>query len=742
MTFRAVLLASAVLAGVASAQTTPAPALTPERVFTGASLNGPTARGVAFSPDGKLVTYLRPKAEDGNVLDLWAAPTDGGEPFRLIDARALSPEPTQLSEAEFARRDRMRITESGVVEYQWDSQGRSILVPLDGDLWLAPRDRSAPRRLTRTEADEVAARVSPKGKWVSFVRDQDLWLLDPATGDERALTTDGQDLITNASADFIAAEELDRDDGYWWSPDETRIAFTRVDESAVDVVPRTDIGAAGSTVVMQRYPRAGRPNAITELRIVDVATGQVRKADLGADTDVYLARVDWAKDGRTLYAQRLTRDQRRLDVLAIDPATGASRVILTETAPHWVELTHDFRALKDGSFLWTSERSGARHVYHHAADGRLIRQVTRGPAPIAQIEAVDEAKGTVRFEAAFDTPLEMRLYETSYRRPGTPRALTPAGGVWATTTASGGVFVGTYQDPKTPPQTALHDRAGKRLRWIEENRLDASHSYAPFLAGHTLPEYGVLKAADGQAMHYSVRKPANFDPSKPYPAIVQVYGGPHSPRVTRGWQPVSERLFLDAGYVVFKLDNRGTSHLTRDVAFNAVLNRNLGGPEVEDQAIGAKWLASQPWIDPQRLGVQGWSYGGYMVLLMMQQPDSPFVAGASGAPVTDWGLYDTAYTERYLGKPQDEKDAYARSSPLQKVDELKGELLLIHGMADDNVVFDNTTRLMAELQKRNRPFELMTYPGQRHSAIRAPASGPHLWTTMLRFFDRHLKPEG
>jgi dipeptidyl-peptidase-4 len=712
--------------------------LTPERVFKGASLNGPTARGVAFSPDGELVTYLRPKAEDQTVLDLWAAPTDGGEPFRLIDARALSPEPTQLSEAEFARRDRMRITESGVVEYQWDSQGRSVLVPLDGDLWLAPRDGSAPRRLTRTPADEIAAKVSPKGAWVSFVRDQDLWLLDPATGAERALTTDGEGLITYATADFIAAEELDRDDGYWWSPDDARIAYTRVDESPVDVVPRTDIGAEGSTVVMQRYPRAGRPNALTELWIVDVATGERRKADLGPDTDVYLARVDWAKDGRTVFAQRLTREQRRLDVLAIDAATGVSRVILTETAPHWVELTHDFRPLKDGSFLWTSERSGARHVYHHAADGRLIRQVTRGPAPVAQIEAVDEARGTVRFEAALDTPLEMRLYETSYRRPGTPRALTPAGGVWDTTSAEGGAFVGTYQDPRTPPRTALYDRTGKRLRWIEENRLDDSHPYAPFLAGHRTPEFGTLIAADGQTLHYSLTTPPGFDPNKQYPAIMVVYGGPGVQRVSRSWQPVAERLFLDAGYVVFKLDNRGTSPDTRDVRFKSVLNRNLGGPEVEDQLLGRRWLSAQPFVDGDRVGVYGWSYGGYMALLMMQDGSRKFAAGVSGAPVTDWRLYDTAYTERYMGKPQDEQAAYDRSSPLLRAGELHGELLLIHGMADDNVVFDNSTRMMARLQELNRPFDLMTYPGQRHSAVRTPQSGPHVWTTMLRFFDRHL----
>jgi dipeptidyl-peptidase-4 len=717
--------------------------LTPERVFADPNLSGPTAKGVALSPDGKRVTYLKAKAEAANVQDLWAADVKGGEPYRLIDSAALSSGTKELSEAEKARRERTRTSARGVVEYSWDKQGRFILVPLDGDLYLDSVADGKVSRLTETPGDEVDAKVSPKGGFVSYVRDQNLYIKPlnggGAGGAERALTTEGKDALSFGAAEFIAQEEMDRFTGYWWAPDETRIAYTRVDESGVDIVPRADIGSGGATVVEQRYPRAGRPNAVVDLLVQDLATGRTVQIDLGPNKDIYVARVDWSADGKTLYVQRQTRDQKTLELVAYDAATGQGRTILTETDAHWVELNDDFKPLKDGSFLWSSEKSGYKHLYRYAASGKLLAQVTKGDWPFGDLEGVDEARQVAIFAASIETPLERRIYEASYAKPGKPKALTPAGGWWTAKVAeTGGAFAGSYSDPKTPPQTALYDASGRRVRWIEENRLADGHPYWPYAATLPVPEFGTLKAADGEVLHYEILKPVGFDPAKKYPAIVSVYGGPHAQTVSKSWQSVRERPFLEDGYVIFKLDNRGSAN--RSARFKRELDRRMGTVEVEDQLVGAEFLKTLPYVDAGKLGVMGWSYGGFMTLMLMTAENTPFKAGAAGAPPTAWGLYDTHYTEQFMGKPDENKDGYARSDVLNRLKSLKPDsLLLLHGMADDNVIFENSTRLIAALQKNATPFEMMLYPGERHSAGSSKTKGLHVLDTHLEFFDRKLK---
>ncbi|MDB5451396.1 MAG: dipeptidyl peptidase, partial [Phenylobacterium sp.] len=466
------------------------------------------------------------------------------------------------------------------------------------------------------------------------------------------------------------------------------------------------------------------------------------KMDLGADADVYLARVAWAKDGKTLYVQRESRDQRRLDLLAVDPKTGAARPVLTETSAHWVELTNDFKPLKDGTFLWSSERSGNRHLYLYSAAGKLVRQVTRGDWPVDALEGVDEARGLALFGASKDSPVERRLYSVSYRTPAEPVALTAAGGWWTETVAkTGGAFAGTYQDPRTPPQTALYAPDGKHVRWIEENRLADGHPYYPYVSRLPAPQFGTLKAADGQPLWWSMRTPPGFDPAKRYPVIVQVYGGPASALVTRQWAAPEDQLLLEAGFILFRLDNRGTPN--RSVAFKTALDRRFGQLEVDDQLAGAAYLKSLPYVDAAHIGVTGWSNGGYMTLLLLSAPNSPFAAGVAGAPVTDWSLYDTAYTERYMGKPQDNAAGYQASDVLPRLPGLKPDsLLILHGMADDNVTFDQSTRVFAALQAQSTPFETMVYPGLRHRAGWTPANRLHRARMTLDFFNRKLTLSG
>lgn len=714
--------------------------LTPERVYANPDLSGPRARGVKLSPDGTVVTYLKAKPDNQRMTDLWAADVKGGAPRLLVDGRALIPEGRELSEAEKSRRERQGIQSSGVVDYAWDEQGRFIVVPVEGDIWLFERAGAKVRRLTDTPKDEIDAKVSPKGSFVSFVRDDDLYVMPASGGPERALTTGGTEDKSWATAEFIAQEELDRDTGYWWAPGEDRIALAFVDQTGVDIVPRPDIGATGATIVQQRYPRVGRPNARVDLYVASVAEGAKVKVDLGANPDIYLARVDWSKDGRTLYVQRLSRDQRRLDLLAVDPATGASRVILTETSPHWVELTHDFTALKDGSFLWSSEKSGNRHLYLHAADGRQLRQLTSGDWPVAALLGVDEAKKLALFSASKDAPIERRLYSVSWTKPAAPRALTPGGGWWAAEVAkTGGAFAGTYSDPATPPRTGLYREDGTLVRWIEENRLDPTHPYSPYRDRLRTAEFGTIDAADGQKLWWSMRTPPGFDPRLKYPVVVQVYGGPASALVTRGWANPADQLWLEAGYILFVLDNRGTPN--RSVAFKTAIDRRMGDLEVADQLAGVAHLKSLPYVDPARIGVFGWSNGGYMTLMLLTTPDSPYAAGIAGAPPTDWALYDTGYTERYLGTPQSDPKAYAGSEVTARVGNMEpGVLQLIHGMADDNVTFDNSTRLMAALQARSIPFEMQLYPGLRHRAGWTQAHLLHRMKAEFDFFGRKLTP--
>jgi len=739
---RTVLLASTILlsAGSALAQETPSNILTPERVFSSPSLNGPVAKGVSLSPDGQLVAFLRSREDNVDVQDLWAAPTGEGEPYKLIDARALVPDAGELSEAEKARRERMRISARGVVEYSWDQQGRYILAPLEGDIFLANRADGKVRRLTETPDDEIDAKVSPKGSYVSYVRDQNLVVYDLASGKETPITDDGAGLITWATAEFIAQEEMDRDTGYWWSPDERYIALTRVDESSVDIVPRFEITGAGATMVEQRYPRAGRPNGVVELYVRDLQGGGRVKVDLGSNTDIYLARVDWAGDGKTLYVQRQSRDQKTLDLLSVDPTTGASRVILSQKAQAWVDLNNDFRVLADGRFIWSNEDSGWRHLYLYDRNGRRLRAITRGDYPVKHLDGVNEQTGEVYFTASMrdgkELPIEQQMFRASLNRTVDPVAVTPAGGWWSVSVnGPATAYVGNYSDPATPTQSALYRIDGTRVRWIEENRLDAGHPFAPYVSRLRAPEFGTMQS-HGQTLVWRMTTPPDFDPAKKYPVVMQVYGGPGTGAgVQKSWQPLTNQLLTEAGYIVFRVDNRGEGD--RSQAFETSIYRRLGIPAVEDQAQAAQWLKTLPYVDPDHIAVMGWSFGGFLSLLTLTDKDADLAAALAGAAPTEWSLYDTHYTERYMSTPQANPEGYAATDVLPRLDDLTGRLLILHGMADDNVIFGNATRVIDALQAKSVPFEMMLYPGQRHG-VRGEPRQLQQWRTYLDFLDRTI----
>ena len=726
-------------------------ALTPERVFSSPSLNGPAARGVEVSPDGKWVTYLKAEPTDQYKLDLWAAPVAGGDAKLLVSGEKVEPPGQQLTEAEKNRRERQRLASvSGVIEYRWDEEGKRLLIPAGGLLYTADAATGQVEKL-HTGDGVSDAKVSPKGHYASYVRDQNLYVIGLENDkQERPFTTAGKGAVSYGVAEFVAQEEMDRYTGYWWSPDDSAIAYARVDDSPVDLVSRLEIGVEGAKTVEQRYPKAGRPNAIVQLYVQGIAPGaKPVKIDLGPNTDIYVARVAWSEDGRDLYVQRESRDQKTLDLLRVDPKTGAATVAIHETHAPWIDLNDDFHMLKDGDFIWGSERSGANHLYLYHRDGTLVRALTQGAWPVAGaasgagthapgVVGVDEDKGLVYFMASKDTPIERHLYSVSLNAPGEPAQITQDHGWWTTVMPkSAQAFVGYYSDPATPPGTALYAADGKRLRWIEENPLNASHPFFPYAKRYPAAEFGVLKSADGQDLHYIVQKPVGFDPARKYPAVLQVYGGPGVQTVSRTWRGVTEKLLLEAGYVLFQLDNRGTAN--RDVRFEGAIAGHLGSVEVDDQLTGLNWLRAQPFIQPDKVCVMGWSYGGYMTLRLLTDPRSHLTCGAAGAPPTDWREYDTHYTERYMGMPQANAAAYDASAVVPRLSQLEGRLLLLQGMADDNVQFSNSVAVMAALQAVSKPFDLMLFPGQRHG-IQGEAKQLELWRTYLEFFGRELKP--
>ncbi len=703
--------------------------LTLERVFASPNLAGSAPRALKLSPDGSLLTSLRPRPDDRERFDLWAVDTASGEARMLVDSTKFGG--GELSEAEKMQRERARIGGTrGIVAYSWAPDGQSILVPLDGDLYVAALD-GAVKRLTDTPQGELDATISPKGRFVSFVRDQNLYTIELATGTERRMTRDGGGTLSWGLAEFVAQEEMDRRQGAWWSPDDTRIAVARVDESGVAVVSRAAIGADGTKIYDQRYPRAGAANAVVDLYILRADGPGVVKVDLGAIPDVYLARVDWSADGKALYVQRESRDQKTLELLRVDPLTGASTLVFAEHAKTWLNLHDNFRALKDGSILWSSERDGYSHLYRFAA-GKWT-QLTKGPWMVRDVVGVDEAAGIVYFTGNRETPVEQQVYTVGLSG-GAVTPVTEAG--WWNTAAMNRAatrMVVTRSNPSQPEQIYLAGANGKQQLWIEENAVAGAHPYAPYLSLHVKPQFGTIKAADGTILHTKLLMPKLAEGEKA-PVFVQVYGGPGAGRQVLGnWGGALQQYLVQHGWIVFSVDGRGTPD--RGTAFEGQIYRAMSGVEVDDQIAGVNWLKSQPFVDPKKIAVYGWSYGGYMTLRLLERAPGLFAAGVSGAPVTKWELYDTHYTERYMGTPQADSAAYSKSSALEHAGDIADPLLLIHGMADDNVVFENSTALMAKLQREANRFETMVYPGQTHR-VAGPGVSVHLWTTILDFLDR------
>ncbi|WP_404340949.1 DPP IV N-terminal domain-containing protein [Pseudoalteromonas mariniglutinosa] len=713
--------------------------LTLERIFDDPSLAGKAPVQLKFSPDGSRVTYLQGKSDDYNRYDLWEYNLKNNKNSLLVDSAKLFSGPENLSDEEKARRERQRIFGKGILEYKWSKDGKALLFPLNGDLYYYELASAKSKKLTNTDAFETDARFSPKGNYVSFIREQNLFVLDLSSGQETQLSKDGDGVIKNGMAEFVAQEEMGRMTGYWWSGDESKIAFTRVDESPVKEAIRNEIYADEVKLFNQRYPFTGTANVKIQLGVVSINEQHTDWIDLGKDEDIYIARANWLKDDKTLAYQWQNRSQQNLELRFYNSETKTQQVALTETSDTWVNLHFDLQFLKDKKhFVWASERDGFKHLYLYRTNGELVRQITQGDWVVDSLKGIDEKKGIIYFAGRKDTPLESHLYSVPLFKQGSIKRITEQGAYHNVVIAEDSqTFIDNSSSLNKPGSAALRKINGEFITWLEENKLDNKHPLTPYLADLITPEYGTLTADDGQIMHYRLFKPLNIDAGKKHPVIVNVYGGPHAQRVTNSWR--SKNLYFQymaqQGYVIFQLDNRGSYN--RGKKFEDAIYKHLGMVEVADQIQGVEFLRTLDYVDPQRIGIYGHSYGGYMALMTMFKAGDYFQAGVSGAPVTDWALYDTHYTERYLGHPASNAQGYHDSAVFPYADGLNGPLMIYHGMADDNVLFTHATKLFKQLQDNNKQFEMMTYPGAKHS-LRGKQVQTHLHQTITNFFNRHF----
>ena len=617
---------------------------------------------------------------------------------------------------------------------QWSASGKELLVYTGGDIFLWHFDGARYDQLTATPVAERDPKLSPDGTRVLFRRNHDLYVIDVATKKETRLTKDGTETLLNGEPDWVYPEELDLGTAAWWSPDGKSVAFLQFDTSREPLYPHAALTGLKALAEPQRYPQAGDPNADVRLGIIPSAGGPVRWMDLGDTRDHYLlARVHWSPDSASVFVVRPTRIQNQLDLLSANVKTGEATLVLRESDKHWINLADDFRFIENGArFLWTSERDGFRQLYVYSRDGRTQKQLTRGAGEVRGIAGVDEAHGVVYYTSGAKSPIESHLYSVKLSG-GAEQLLTRDDG-WHSVSMSPDCeyFLDTYSNLTQPSRRVFRKADGSEYHVYREadRKLEEEFDIRP-------TELLKVKAADGVTdMWARLIKPANFDPSKKYPVIVEVYGGPGAQSIRNSWSGLSwDQVMAHKGFVIWQVDNRGSHGYGH--AFETPIYHELGKVEIEDQKAGVKQLVAMGFADPNRIGINGWSYGGFMTAAALLRAGDVFQAGIAGAPVTSYLNYDTIYTERYMGLPQDNPEGYASTSLAKDAAKLNGKLMLIHNIDDDNVLFQNMMQLTDALQRAGKQFEFMLYPQKSHG-VSGPARN-QMTQAMTDFFLRSLK---
>jgi len=756
------LLGLSAIAGPAQTHGQDEPEFDLESIHASATFRPDTFQGGRWADQGPVITYIE-SADTADATHLMRYNLRTDERTRVIDGTNLYAD------------DVDRIVP--IEDYAFSDTGDKVLIYTDSEeVWRANTkgyyyvyDLEA-QTLTpvsdRNKGYQMFAKFNPSATKVAFVRARNLHVVDLTTGTETALTTDGREgTIINGTFDWVYEEEFGLRDGWKWGPDGERIAFFKLDESGTRSFPLVNNTARYPEITRFRYPKAGEKNSEIKIGVVDLAAvdttaqGQPQAIqyfdtntwNAGGMEHEYLARMGWTPeiDGtHRVWMYRLNRNQNVLDLLYGHPETGATTRVLRETEDTYIDVTNDkLSYLDDGEhFVFLSERSGHNHAYLYRTDGTEVGPLTGGPWEITQFHGVDAETSTAYVTGTRDTSLERHLYATEvsftpHETAPSARNVTSRPG-WHDVNLSKDYdyYIDQHSTTDTPPSWTLHDVSGDRLTTLQANdaldeRLDSLN----------LPQkqFTSLPAADGTPLNAYVIKPRDFDPSRTYPVLMYVYGGPGVQTVTNQWgssrQLWHQYLARVHDVVVVSVDNRGTGG--RGKPFQDVPYQRLGQPESADQIHAAQALADSAWVDADQIGVWGWSYGGYMTLLSMLKGEGPstFDTGVSVAPVTDWRLYDTIYTERYMSTPDRNADGYKNGAPQTYADRLRDDqnLLIVHGDDDDNVHFQNSVQMVNQLQSANKQFRFMMYPTHEHG-IAGGNTRLHLFTMITNHVTDHL----
>jgi dipeptidyl-peptidase-4 len=679
---------------------------------------------LAWSPEGDRFLYRQERKLV--IFDIATQTARDLAETAAMEEAAVRRTPTEPQPFDWENR---RVSEQPV---QWSPSGE-ILYAAGGDLFLINSASGRWRQITKTPEAERDPKLSPDGRSVAFRRGWDLYALDLASGRERQLTRGGSEALRNGGLDWVYPEELDLGTAYWWSPDSRSIAYLQFDVSTEPWYPHHDARIRPAIAEPQRYPQAGQDNPHVRLGVVPASGGGTRWLDVGnTRADYLVARVTWTPDSRLLYVIRPNRVQNQVELLAFEAGSGRRWNILEESDPFWVNLPDEPRFIGGGAeFLWTSERTGFRHIYLYSADGKRSRPLTEGDWEVTAVSGVDEAARRVFYVSSEPGPRERHLYSIGLDGRDKRRLSSGAGTHSMTLGPKARYFLHTYSSASSPPRTTLHAGDGREIGVYREADRRVAEEY------ELLPvEFLTFQGPDHTTLHARLIRPANFDPAKKYPAVVFVYGGPGAQAVRDSWLGADfDQVLAHAGFVVWTVDNRGSSG--RGHAFETPVFGRLGQVELRDQVAGVEYLVALGFVDPRRVGIRGWSYGGFMTLNALLNAPKTFAAGVAGAPVTDWHNYDTIYTERYMGLPRDNPDGYRETALPQRARNLEGKLLLVHNLEDDNVLFQNSVQMIAELERAGKLFETVLYTQKSHSVL-GPES-QHLNAAMLDFFERRLK---
>jgi dipeptidyl-peptidase-4 len=680
-----------------------------------------------WSPDDKRFAYM----ENDHLYVFEIASKTKRD---LIALATLEKAAEKAPEAEVFDWTNRRVSEAPV---QWFSKQDRLLVSSAGDLFTVSLSSAADggasfEQLTHTPTQEYDPKLSPDDRYVSFRREHDLFVLEVGTKAVTRLTTNGTSTLLNAQLDWVYPEELDLGSAHWWSPDSKRIAYLQLDTHDEPVFPQVSLLNPAAVMEPERFPKPGDPNANVRLGVVAVTGGPTTWMDLGETQDHLLARVTWMPDSTAVTAMRLNRIQNKLDLIRADALTGVSTVLIHEEDPYWINVKDEPYFFKNGKeFIWESERDGFRHFYLYNANGKLISQITKGEWEVERLITVDDESRKIYFASNEHSPVESDLYEFDLKK-GREKQLTAGSGMHnVSVSPHGEYFTDVLSNLTSPPSQVLRAGDGHALMTWMAPDTSVQDSFTL-----SIPEVVQVPGGAGETFYARLIRPVPFDPAKKYPVIVEVYGGPGVQTVHNAWGGVNmEQVYAANGFLVWQMDNRGSSG--RGHKWESAIFRNMGFHELEDQKAGVEFLKRYSFVDPTRIGLTGWSYGGYMTLYSLVNAPDLFQAGVAGAPVTDWRDYDSIYTERYMGLPGSNATGYEQSSPQTHASNLKAKLLILHNIEDDNVHFANTLQMAAALERENKQFRMVVYPLKSHGVF-----GPYaknLGATTLSFFQENLK---